>query len=399
VEQSFGRGVVGCAGRVTHANRTSLCAAGFRPLHAVYWKTAHGAVAPTHHYWTNDELRYSGTGSGSCSATFASGTSCPAGQPMRVCAATATDPEGNQCNWINCGFDGGTTPDFFGGCSGNATAGTLCVRNTGCADGSVEQTFQRGIVGCAGSIGSGQAVSLCSAGYEVLLAQHWTNYRGGVAPTHNYWTSSPPTRYAGSAASCVATYDAASPACPADTPMRVCVPGGADPEGNQCNWSNCRASWTMAPNEYFGGCMGNVTAGALCAPLACADGTIEQNWNKFYFGCAGSLPYANRADLCGPRTLVMHSGLWNPGNLQPTHNYWLSDALRWNGSGPGNCFASASTGNVCGGDSHMHVCTASGSDPEGNFCNWTHCGLNTVTPDRMLGGCGFTAGALCFNGP
>jgi hypothetical protein len=47
----------------------------------------------------------------------------------------------------------------------------------------------------------------------------------------------------------------------------------------------------------------------------------------------------------------------------------------------------------------MHVCTPSGTDPEGNGCTWQNCGLNATTPDSYFGGCSAannaTAGALC----
>ena len=47
----------------------------------------------------------------------------------------------------------------------------------------------------------------------------------------------------------------------------------------------------------------------------------------------------------------------------------------------------------------MHICTASGTDPEGNHCNWTHCGWELNSPDQFFGGCGGTAGTLCMTGP
>ena len=68
VEQVFAGGIVGCAGAVTFPNRKSLCAVGYHPLAAMTWRTSRGTVAPTHHYWTNDILNYTGTGTGMCSA-------------------------------------------------------------------------------------------------------------------------------------------------------------------------------------------------------------------------------------------------------------------------------------------------------------------------------------------
>src|SRR5206468_1825855 len=164
-----GRGMVGCAGNVTWANRATLCAPGFDVASAKVWNWSHGAVAPMHHYWTNDNLHFAGMGSGNCSAEYGAGTACTEGQPMRVCASTNTDPEGNHCGWVKCGLHG-TTPDYFGGCNGdNVTAGSLCVAH-GCADGTIEQTFTKGMIGCAGKVTNASALQLCAAGY--ILADH-----------------------------------------------------------------------------------------------------------------------------------------------------------------------------------------------------------------------------------
>jgi hypothetical protein len=47
---------------------------------------------------------------------------------MRVCRADSVwDGEANYCNWLHCGINTITPDHFFGGCSGNLTAGTLCV--------------------------------------------------------------------------------------------------------------------------------------------------------------------------------------------------------------------------------------------------------------------------------
>lgn len=130
-EEIFGDGhMVGCAGSVTWGNRATLCAAGSSPCSAGAWHALQQSwgPSPAHHYWTNDDLRWSGSGSGACFVSTSVGNTCT-GQPMRVCSGSSTtDPEGNVCNWINCGY-GSTTPnEYFGGCSGNNTAGTLCCR-------------------------------------------------------------------------------------------------------------------------------------------------------------------------------------------------------------------------------------------------------------------------------
>jgi hypothetical protein len=121
--------VVGCAGSVTWANRGSLCAAGSSPCSASTWHNVQqnwGGV-PTHNYWTSDNLKYSGSGTNACFASTTVGTLCPTGQPMRVCKG-GTDPEGNVCNWFNCGYGSNSPNEFFGGCAGNNTAGTLCCK-------------------------------------------------------------------------------------------------------------------------------------------------------------------------------------------------------------------------------------------------------------------------------
>jgi len=405
VEQVFAGGIVGCAGSVTYPNRASLCAAGYHPLPAMVWRTSRGTTVPTHHYWTEDVLNYTGTGTGMCGAVYpATGTACPTDDPMRVCASTVIDPEGNHCNWFNCSVDSSGTNDYMGGCSGNHTAGTLCVPDSGCADGSVEQAFPRGMVGCAGSVTLANAASLCTAGYILGYDSDWLRYRNGMAPTHNYWTATPPTHYSGSSSACVATTNASDPACPADSPMRICAPGGTDPEGNHCNWYNCddASGYSTTTNEYFGGCIGNTTAGALCVPnKMCADGTMEQQWGRFFIGCAGNVGWGNRESLCGPREIAVDSSTWTSirGSVAPTHNYWTSQALLYSGTGSSHCSVSTSTGASCGMDNPMHICTAGGTDPEGNACVWTHCGLNAQTPDQFFGGCGATAGVVCVTGP
>lgn len=116
---------VGCPGSVTWSQRASLCAPGSRPCTADEWVDARGSSQPAHNYWTNDNLRYGGS-SVSCFASKTSGTLCPSGQPMRVCTSSGTDAEGNVCNWENCGYNATSPNQYFGGCSGNTTAGTLC---------------------------------------------------------------------------------------------------------------------------------------------------------------------------------------------------------------------------------------------------------------------------------
>lgn len=128
IEQIFqDSAMVGCGGAVTWPERASLCSAGSRVCGADEWgvHTTRGVEAPSHNYWTNDNLHYNGSAS-ACWVSTTEPFTCNANQPMRLCTATGSDPEGNQCNWTHCTTGPNSRPDYFGGCNGNATAGTLC---------------------------------------------------------------------------------------------------------------------------------------------------------------------------------------------------------------------------------------------------------------------------------
>lgn len=118
--------MIGCTGTVAFGNRASLCPPNVPVCTAAQYRQRRGTKAPTYNYWTNDDLR--GTGyDGNCAVapagTFGYG-SCSSTTPMRVCAAH-TDPLGNECNGIRCGWQS-TQNEWFGGCTGNTTAGSLC---------------------------------------------------------------------------------------------------------------------------------------------------------------------------------------------------------------------------------------------------------------------------------
>lgn len=137
--------------------------------------------------------------------------------------------------------------------------------------------------------------------------------------------------------------------------------------------------------------------------LGCADGIAEQSFDDFLFGCAGQVTFDNRLTLCGAGLRMATASEWKSrpvSGLVPMHDYWTDDALNFGGSGSSNCFVSTTMGTTCG-ESPMRVCTASGTDPEGNHCRWQHCGLDTISPDEFFGGCAgdTTAGALCINSP
>jgi hypothetical protein len=346
---------------------------------------------------------------------------------MRVCTASGTDAEGNKCNWTGCGLGSGT--GNFGGCYGNTSAGTLCVPASGCADGSVEQLFAEGVVGCAGQVPFAQADDLCAPGYSTVAADRWEGARGKTVPTHDYWVrddyakpgdSTGLNRYEGTATSCTACSGATcvhGSNCPSDAPMHVCTASGTDPEGNTCEWAGCNGV-DGAP-AYFGGCYGlhDSTAGALCAPReGCAygapfqhfDPSVQGNGTVTAYGCSGSVLWSHpgsidAASLCAPGYLLARADDWaavaKQGN-QPTHEYWTGDNLRWSGSASGTCSATTSGGNSCP-SGPMHVCSPSGTDADGNGCEWANCGLNATSPNLYFGGCSSvpdrTAGALCVS--
>jgi hypothetical protein len=132
----------------------------------------------------------------------------------------------------------------------------------------------------------------------------------------------------------------------------------------------------------------------------CADGTDEQVFNNAMVGCAGTVTFDNRATLCAagyqPATAVQWVS--NRGGGVPLHNYWTNDPLLWAGGGTSSCYVSLSVGQTSCNGMPMRICTGSGSDPEGNVCNWQHCGLYTNTPDSFFGGCfsNQTAGTACI---
>lgn len=127
VEQVFDGNLVGCAGAVAVVDRASLCGPGYQPATAAQWVAHHRALPPAHDYWTDEPLRYNGTGSSACFVSNTIGTACEPAAPMRVCTSTGMDAEGNHCDWTNCGLDTATPDQFFGGCHTDLSAGTLCM--------------------------------------------------------------------------------------------------------------------------------------------------------------------------------------------------------------------------------------------------------------------------------
>ena len=223
---------------------------------------------------------------------------CPTGLVRcgNVCVDLVDDPKHcGKCN-VSCGVgahcDGALCcPNTYSNCNGTCvnfksdpkncgTCGTACKAGetcssgtckgsgtSACADSSEEQTFTKGLVGCAGTVEFDKRATLCGTGHRVCKASEWVDRRGGKSPAYNYWTDDN-LRYNGYFTGYCYVSETKGGNCGGGaTPMRVCVSsnGGQDKLGNKCNWRNCGYKSTK-PNQYFGGCQGNKTAGAICCP-------------------------------------------------------------------------------------------------------------------------------------
>jgi parallel beta-helix repeat protein len=201
-----------------------------------------------------------GNGATTCSFGFNYGTN------LTFTATPAT-------NIVFTGWSG-ACPLATGNCPGTITAPVTVTANFNlsfCATGGASQIFSGLTNGCAGAVTFDRRGSLCAAGTHVCTANEFVA-TGGV-PTHHYWTDDALNYSFGTGpcgtASCSTNNCFASPGttyttvCSATTPMRVCSSTTPDAEGNTCNWINCGFN-SISPNQHFGGCNGNTTAGALC---------------------------------------------------------------------------------------------------------------------------------------
>jgi hypothetical protein len=411
VEQVFPNGMVGCAGAVAWASRRSLCAGGYRVASAAEWVSLRLTSVPLHDYWTHDDLEFSGSAS-SCSVSTTTGKECPNGAPMRVCTAAGTDAEGNTCNWQGCGLDATDPPEYFGGCVGNNTAGALCVPTRGCADGSAEQVFPTGLVGCAGHVAFADRASLCAAGYRPATGREWDLQVGGAAkPSHDYWTADL-IGYNGSASLCYASWPGSGGSlCLGNLPMRLCTAAGGDAEGNTCYWTQCYGQGGGAVNRAYGGCTNDTTAGTLCTPdpRGCAGGAVPgEQLPDGLVGCPGTLDFSKRDLACAPgyrpalaRELAAFAHNYT-SLYTPMHTYWTADDLHAITSVLPSCTLDTTGPDNCPGPGR--VCFSnSGADAEGNTCATDNCwlaGMQYASP-LVFGGCGSapgfdTAGVLCI---
>jgi hypothetical protein len=260
-EQTFGKTMYGCAGTVGFSSRATLCKSSDHVCSAAEWVKQRASGAPSYNYWTNDSLKYNGTSS-ACWVSTTTGSSCSSDAPMRVCGAQ-TDPLGNTCNWTGCGYSTFPPSEYFGGCNGNFTAGTLCCRNACSTAASGFQPFLYGMTGCFGSVTYANRATLCNTGYHVCAPLEWLGWHGTDVPSHHYWMENNTLKINISIQGCWLDGTTGS-TCGSP---RVCH-GYTDPLGNTCNYVDCGFGAAPPPQHYLGGCSGsvNLNAGTLCCP-------------------------------------------------------------------------------------------------------------------------------------
>ena len=218
--EDFASNMKGCAVTVDFASRAATCGVGWHVCSATEWVARFAGKTPTYNYWTNDNLRYSSSSDG-CFVSLSSGTDCSP-TPMRVCTALRGDRDGAY-----------------------ATASRFYLIQTFLADGSV--TLVTAISG----------VTLSSQRYfGAFSGDVYTGaLLGGVGSLTLTFTSD------------VGGTDGTSTFVRAADQQLVGVQSDfdfvSDPLGNGCNWHKCGLD-TALPNRYFGGCLGNTTAGVLC---------------------------------------------------------------------------------------------------------------------------------------
>jgi hypothetical protein len=148
-----------------------------------------------------------------------------------------------------------------------------------CTGDAGEQPFpDGGMYGCPGKVFWPNRATLCANGCTVCSATTWTNDHGNVLPTYNYWTNDRLTWSGTNPGSCAVALDGGQTSCgspppdsglgPTDYPVHVCVSstvdaGVTDPLGNACFWHDCGFN-VNSPDEFFGGCFNDYTAGTLC---------------------------------------------------------------------------------------------------------------------------------------
>jgi hypothetical protein len=115
-------------------------------------------------------------------------------------------------------------------------------------------------------------------------------------------------------------------------------------------------------------------------------------------GCAGTVPWANRADPCPSGCPVCNAEQWiaNRNGVAPKYIYWTDDNLLGSGFFKSACYVSKIYG-LDNSPSPLHVCGVR-SDRLGNYCSWSNCTMADIPPppSAQFGGClDPSAGTLC----
>lgn len=200
-------------------------------------------------------------------------------------------------------------------------------------------------------------------------------------------------------------------ACSAPTPLclegtcnmdcntkKLCPPLGTD-AGSVAPY----CADTMTDRNNCGDCMVKCNANeacltGMCKPVCGTGATIVETFGPTMYGCSrANVTFGNRNTLCSAPYTICSPAKWKAqhGTTAPKFNYWTNEELDYIGRDQ-NCSAvSFGSGNYCGG-SPMRVCGAR-TDPTGNQCNWTNCGLGGTASNQFFGGCvnELYAGGLC----
>jgi hypothetical protein len=157
-----------------------------------------------------------------------------------------------------------------GKCGNTCTAPNTCQKGTctappvACASGTTTQSFGNGMWGCKGTVQYKDRAGLCGTSFHVCKANEWVTRHGSMAPTHIYWTDDFVYADSWTGTNCVVRLTPSTWCGQSGwPPMRVCPNSGIDVEANTCNWTGCGFQ-QQYPNQYFGGCEKNYTAGSLC---------------------------------------------------------------------------------------------------------------------------------------
>jgi hypothetical protein len=209
------------------------------------------------------------------------GHACGGGTPVCVAKSCEADCLAGQ---TRCSPDGGVgDAGALTYCASTMTdrnncgaCGKVCTNNQSCVAGAckdlcksparIGDVFSPTMVGCVDKRIWDDRAQSCPPGSTVCTAAQWNALPNTKKPTFNYWTNDY-LQWTGTKSSCAAVPNGSGNPCYGD-PMRVCG-AGTDQAGNTCNWTNCGYN-TATPNQYYGGCQNNGSAGALCctpAPL------------------------------------------------------------------------------------------------------------------------------------